>query len=242
MKNNYDVVIIGAGISGLAAGALLSQKGKKVLILESQPKIGGYLCGFKRKGYYFDVGITRSNISYLEPHFRELGIRNNLHFVKIDGDYHVNGKYIPYNNLKEFFYSVADLLPDQKASIQSFYDQEVIRREKKMKTIMYSDFKSMGRLKRYFTIVKIFAMLPGIMRENTAKENENDVLKKYVDETSEAFAFLCTRPEQVNYRGHMSMSNYVGRMLSQFYNYYPREGYLNLCNLVRKVFADKDRE
>ena len=115
-------------------------------------------------------------------------------------------------------------------------------REKKMKTIMYSDFKHMGKLKRYFTIAKIFALLPGIMRENTSKENENDVLKKYIDETSEAFAFLCTRPEQVNYRGHMSMSNYVGRMLSQFYNYYPREGYLHLCNLIRKVIEDNGGE
>lgn len=70
MKSGYDVIIIGAGVSGLAAGVLSSKKGKKVLILESQPKIGGYLSGFKRKEYYFDVGITRSNISYLEPHFR----------------------------------------------------------------------------------------------------------------------------------------------------------------------------
>jgi len=58
MKNNYDVVIIGAGISGLMAGALLAKKDEKALILESQPKIGGYLSGFERKGYYFDVGIT----------------------------------------------------------------------------------------------------------------------------------------------------------------------------------------
>ena len=125
MENNYDAVIIGAGISGLTAGALLSKKGKKVLILESQPKIGGYLCGFKRKGYYFDVGITRSNISYLEPHFRELGILDDLHFVKINGDYHVNGKYIPYSNLQEHFHAMADLFPDQKAGILSFYDKEV---------------------------------------------------------------------------------------------------------------------
>ena len=68
------MVIIGAGISGLMAGALLAKKDKKVLILESQPKIGGYLSGFERKGYYFDVGITRSNISYVEPYLREAGV------------------------------------------------------------------------------------------------------------------------------------------------------------------------
>lgn len=41
MKSDYDVIIIGAGISGLMAGALLAKKRKKVLILESNVEIGG---------------------------------------------------------------------------------------------------------------------------------------------------------------------------------------------------------
>jgi len=242
MKNNFDVVIIGAGISGLMAGALLAKKDKKVLILESQPKIGGYLSGFERKGYYFDVGITRSNISYVEPYLREAGVLDDVHFVKIDGDYNVNGRYIPYNNLQEYFHAVADTFPDQKGGVLSFYIKEVAPREKKMKTMMYSDFKTMNTFQKYFTIAKIFAMMPGMMRENSSKENENAVLKRYIDENSEAFAFLCTRPEQVNYRGHMSMPNYVGRILSQLYNYYPKEGYLHLCNLLKKVITEHGAE
>ena len=111
-----------------------------------------------------------------------------------------------------------------------------------MKTMMYSDFRSMNAFQKYFTIARIFAMMPGMMRESSSKENENDVLGKYVDNDSDAFAFLCTRPEQVNYRGHMSMSTYVGRILSQLYNYYPREGYLHICNLLRKVIIDNGGE
>jgi all-trans-retinol 13,14-reductase len=242
MKDKLDVVIIGAGISGLMAGALLTKKGRKVLILESQPKIGGYLSGFERKGYYFDVGITRSNISYVEPYLREAGVLDSVHFVKINGDYYINGRYIPYNNLKEYFAGVADAFPEQKTGILSFYDKEVAHREKNMKTMMYSDFKNMGKFQKYLTILKIFAIMPGMMRENSSKENENGVLKRYVDESSDAFAFLCTRPDQVNYRGHMSASNYVGRILSQLYNYYPCEGYLHLCNLLRKVITEHSGE
>jgi len=81
-----------------------------------------------------------------------------------------------------------------------------------------------------------------MMVENSSKENENGVLKKYVDENSDAFAFLCTRPDQINYRGHMTMSYYVGRILSQLYNYYPREGYLHLCNLLRNVITEHGGE
>jgi phytoene dehydrogenase-like protein len=239
MKDKLDVVIIGAGISGLMAGALLAKKGKKVLLLEKQPKIGGYLSGFKRKGYYFDAAISRSNVSYVEPYLREVGILEGIHFVKVDADYHVNGRYIPYSSLKEYFAGVADAFPEQKAGILSFYNKEVTHREKNMKTMMYSDFKNMGRFQKYLTMLKIFAMMPGMMRD---KQNDNSVLKKYIDESSEAFAFLCTRPDQVNYRGNMTAAFFVGRMLSQMYNYRPRDGYLHLCNLLKKVITEHGGE
>jgi len=36
-----DVLIVGAGISGLTVGALLADAGRKVLVLEGAPTIGG---------------------------------------------------------------------------------------------------------------------------------------------------------------------------------------------------------
>jgi all-trans-retinol 13,14-reductase len=242
MKDNLDVVIIGAGISGLMAGALLAKKGKRVLILESNVKIGGYLSAFTRKGYYFDVGMTRSNLSYVEPYLREAGVLDDLHFAKIDADYHVKGHYLPNNSLRTFFYAVSDIFPEEKDGITSFYDKEVAPREKRMKTIMYSDFKSMGTLRKYLTIIRILSMIPGMLLEGISRKKENDLLRKYVDEQGEAYAFLCTRPDQINYRGNMKPSFYVGRLLSQFYNYYPREGYLHLCNLLKQVIVNNGSE
>ncbi len=40
--DKYDVIIIGAGIGGLTAGAVLSRNGKKVLLLEQNAVPGGY--------------------------------------------------------------------------------------------------------------------------------------------------------------------------------------------------------
>jgi phytoene dehydrogenase-like protein len=242
MNNNYDVVIIGAGISGLTAGVYLVKKGKKVLILEGHTEIGGYLSGFIRKGYCFDAGLTRSNISYVEPCLRETGILDNIRFAKIDGDYYIHGKYLPYADLKGFFSSLADAFADQKEGILSLYNREIAPREKKMKIIMYSDFKHMGKLRKYYTILRIFMMMPSLMRENSNKQNENDLLKKYIDENSDVFAFLCTRPDQVNHRGYGKMFYYAGRLLSQLYNYYPRDGYLHLCMQLKKVFTDHGGE
>src|SRR5690606_323414 len=57
LKSYYDVAIIGAGIGGLTAAALLSKAGLSVCVLEKEPHAGGYLAGFRRKNFRFDTAI-----------------------------------------------------------------------------------------------------------------------------------------------------------------------------------------
>ncbi len=57
LKPEYDVVIIGAGVGGLTAAALLSKAGFSVCVLEKEPHAGGYLAGFRRKHFRFDTAI-----------------------------------------------------------------------------------------------------------------------------------------------------------------------------------------
>ena len=72
------VVVIGAGIGGLTAAALLARRGYSVLVLDQAIVPGGCASTFKRKGFTFDVGATQ--VAGLEPGgihhriFSELGI------------------------------------------------------------------------------------------------------------------------------------------------------------------------
>ncbi|WP_245939947.1 C-3',4' desaturase CrtD [Stenomitos frigidus] len=72
------VVVIGAGIGGLTASALLAHRGYSVLVLDQALVPGGCASTFKRQGFTFDVGATQ--VAGLEPGgihhriFAELGL------------------------------------------------------------------------------------------------------------------------------------------------------------------------
>ena len=57
LEASYDVVIIGAGVAGLTAAALLAKTGMSVCVLEAGSVGGGYLQGFRRKDFRFDTAI-----------------------------------------------------------------------------------------------------------------------------------------------------------------------------------------
>ncbi len=54
----HHIVIVGSGIGGLSAAALLAQSGYKVTVLEAQTYPGGCASTFTHKGYRFDAGAT----------------------------------------------------------------------------------------------------------------------------------------------------------------------------------------
>ena len=54
---DYDVLIIGAGMSGLAAGIRLAYYDKKVCIIEKHYRVGGLNSFYNLGGHKFDVGL-----------------------------------------------------------------------------------------------------------------------------------------------------------------------------------------
>ncbi len=56
---NERVIVVGGGIAGLTASALLAHQGVEVILLESHSQTGGCAGTYKRGKYVFDVGATQ---------------------------------------------------------------------------------------------------------------------------------------------------------------------------------------
>jgi len=106
MENTYDVIVVGAGISGLLAALTLSKHGKSVMVLEKRQHVGGNCNSYMVDGFQVDTGphaITHLAVGPLKrlmdnyfdyvPVFEDHGyyyVRTEHSFVKLP------------SNIKEF--------------------------------------------------------------------------------------------------------------------------------------------
>jgi hypothetical protein len=91
---HFDVTIIGAGISGLAAAARLAKDGMRTLLIERNQQIGGR-CSFRHiRGCEFDIGalyVGSRAVELLQSEFQKtlltrpilVGVRWNDHWITL---------------------------------------------------------------------------------------------------------------------------------------------------------------
>ncbi len=87
-----SVIVIGAGIGGIATAAHLAQRGAHVTVLEKNSGPGGRCGRFERDGHQFDTGPTLFVMPLLfEAEFAALGVsmREMLDLQRVDPTYHL---------------------------------------------------------------------------------------------------------------------------------------------------------
>lgn len=128
-KPDYDVVIIGAGISGLVCGCYLAKAGLKTLIVEKNAYPGGYCCSFMRQGYRFDAcahalsSLREGGLLYRI--LNDLGLTDRLRFIRhnptdaiITPKFRIN----IYNDYDEFKEEFMLAFPMEKESLNKFFN------------------------------------------------------------------------------------------------------------------------
>ena len=124
----YDAIIIGGGAAGLAAAVALSRRGRRVAVLEAQPRVGRKLlstgngrCNFTNTGaapedYFGDAALARGALAAFPParvleFFASLGVP-----ARVDAE----GRAYPSSNAAS---SVLDAL---RLSLQEAGGEEVV--------------------------------------------------------------------------------------------------------------------
>ena len=125
---SYDVIIIGAGLGGLTAGAKLAKEGKKVLLIEQHNIPGGCATTFKHKDFKVEVGLHM--IDGLDEGdqklklFKELGVLDNLEFLRVPEFYRFVKPGVDItipDNYEQAIEVLTEHFPTEKKGILKFF-------------------------------------------------------------------------------------------------------------------------
>jgi all-trans-retinol 13,14-reductase len=131
VSSKIDAVVIGSGISGLTAAALLAKDGRRVIVTEQNNMAGGALRRFRRNGIPFDIGFHYSGGlgkgQILQVLWEHLGIWPSIEAVPLHPEGYdlftfrnspteVRAHY-SYDLLKE---ELCRVFPTEKAGIENY--------------------------------------------------------------------------------------------------------------------------
>ncbi len=96
LSNSYDVIVIGSGLGGLTAGALLARAGRKTLVLERGNSVGGAASTYKSGDIIIEAGLhaTSDARDARDPKHDVLaraGVLDAVEWVPTGGLYEVRG-------------------------------------------------------------------------------------------------------------------------------------------------------
>jgi phytoene dehydrogenase-like protein len=125
MKN---ITIIGAGLGGLTAGALLAKQGHKVTVLEQHTIVGGCATTFKRKGFTCEVGLHEMNAVYTNPTtrmiFETLGVYDHIEFVRPEEFFRVTTEALDFtmpDDVDQAQKKLIDHYPNDAHAIHTYF-------------------------------------------------------------------------------------------------------------------------
>jgi len=157
--DRYDVVVVGSGLGGVSAAALLAKHGYKTLVLEQGDGPGGLAHAFKRGDYTFDSAIrVLAEGEMVEGLLDYLGVLDQCNLLVIDHLYRAEfpglSLFAP-TGLEEFMEAHIRHFPQEEEGIRKFFG---LRRQMFLETAqlpMQLDPRELGdAMERFPTLFK----------------------------------------------------------------------------------------
>lgn len=127
IRDRYDVVVVGAGVGGLTAGALLAKRAQRVLVIEQHYIPGGCCTAIRRGDVAIDVGASLLFGWQGEnsPHrFVMNELEEEIDMIPHEAAYriHVGGRTVTFwRDLNRYLDEVTALFPNQDRQIRTLY-------------------------------------------------------------------------------------------------------------------------
>lgn len=127
MDVDVDVVVIGGGLAGLSASAVLGHRGLSGVVLEQGPELGGLAHSYRRDGFVIDPAIHTTSEAgkgqLFDDLLRSLGVRDLVEFMPVPTFYEARfpGVSLRVPTDPEGFYEVhAGLVPSEAPRLREF--------------------------------------------------------------------------------------------------------------------------
>ena len=123
MRENWDAIVIGAGMGGLTAAAHLVKAGLRVLVLEKNPHIGGTAYVYHRKGFPFPMGpLGFSHPVLVENILKDFGVGEDLKFSRVHYRMRAFGLELPLSlHFSELVRALARSFPTDTNAVEHFF-------------------------------------------------------------------------------------------------------------------------
>ena len=130
-EDEFDVIVIGAGIGGLACAALLSMRGYRTLVLEHHTQVGGYYGSFERDGFLFNAGAMEITGLWdggpFDLFLKDLGLDKDDYFVRNSYNYTHGGSEIKaFDGVEAFKNQLVDMFPEEADNLRAFFEDAKI--------------------------------------------------------------------------------------------------------------------
>lgn len=153
------VLIVGAGLGGLATALRLAKKGYEVEIVEKNNQAGGRLNQIKKDGFTFDTGPSFFSMSYEFENFaRECNIKLPFEYIELDPLYSVNFKgnsktYQLYKDVEKLSAQFEGIEPDLKIKFEKYIKKSEALFNDTVDLVIKNNFNSLAEY--IFTLMRV---------------------------------------------------------------------------------------